>query len=254
MPVNVKAGQHTVYWGDSLLLGGAVHGVSYAQNSLDVWKAFATPGAEAKELFRPRGGLTLQAQPTKDLSIAGQWFYNWQAVRVPESGSYLTINDGLQFGGDSPIVGANPFAAAIPGAPAFLRALEHEPDPAVALQRQPRRLGPLRALEPGVARRHAGLLRPQRDRHPAAAVPDAGRRDRRPGGDLHGDRRHRRGARRLHRQQERHDRRRPDEVRQVGTYSLAYGNDIHIFGVSLSKNIGGVSRRCGAVLPRRTCR
>src|SRR4029077_12122063 len=24
MPVNVKAGQHTVFWGDSLLLGGAV--------------------------------------------------------------------------------------------------------------------------------------------------------------------------------------------------------------------------------------
>ena len=38
---------------------------------------------EAKELFRPRGGLTIQAQPTNDLSIAGQWFYNWQAVRVP---------------------------------------------------------------------------------------------------------------------------------------------------------------------------
>ncbi len=26
VPVNVKAGQHTVFWGDSLLLGGAVHG------------------------------------------------------------------------------------------------------------------------------------------------------------------------------------------------------------------------------------
>ena len=36
--------------------------------------------SEAKELFRPRGGITLQTQPTKDLSMAGQWFYNWQAV------------------------------------------------------------------------------------------------------------------------------------------------------------------------------
>ena len=95
VPVNVKAGQHTVYWGDSLLLGGAIHGVSYSQNSLDVWKGFATPGSEAKELFRPRGGVTLQAQPLKELSVAGQWFYNWQAVRMPESGSYLTISDAL---------------------------------------------------------------------------------------------------------------------------------------------------------------
>ena len=90
VPVNVKLGQHTVYWGDSLLLGGAIHGMSYAQNSLDIWKGLATPGAEAKELFRPRGGVTIQAQPTNELSVAGQWFYNWQAVRIPESGSYLT--------------------------------------------------------------------------------------------------------------------------------------------------------------------
>jgi len=122
IPVNIKAGQHTVFWGDSLLLGGAVHSVSYAQNPLDIWKGFATPGAEAKELFRPRGGLTLQAQPTTDLSVAAQWFYNWQASRIPESGSYLTVVDGYNFGGDSLILGANPFAGAVPGTPALLRA------------------------------------------------------------------------------------------------------------------------------------
>jgi hypothetical protein len=121
-PVNVKAGQHTVYWGDSLLLGGAIHGISYAQNSLDISKGLQTPGAEAKELFRPRGGITAQIQATDTLSLAAQWFYNWQAVRYPESGSYLTVNDALNFGGDSYIVGANPFAASVPGSPALLRA------------------------------------------------------------------------------------------------------------------------------------
>jgi len=121
VPVNVKAGQTTVYWGDSLLLGGAIHGISYGQNPIDVWKGFATPGSEAKELFRPRGGLTIQAQPTKDLSVAAQWFYNWQADRIPESGSYLTIQDPLNFGGDSFIFGPNPLAAANPNAPRYLR-------------------------------------------------------------------------------------------------------------------------------------
>jgi len=38
LPVNVKVGQHTVYWGESLLLGGAIHGISYSQNSIDAWK------------------------------------------------------------------------------------------------------------------------------------------------------------------------------------------------------------------------
>jgi len=122
VPVNIKVGQHTVFWGESLLLGGAVHSVSYAQYSLDLQKGFATPGSEAKELFRPRGAITLQAQATRDLSIAAQWFYNWQAVRIPESGHYLTIQDGLNFGGNSVVVGANPFFPSVPGTPALLRA------------------------------------------------------------------------------------------------------------------------------------
>jgi len=122
MPTNVKAGQHTVFWGDSLLLGGAIHSVSYSQNPLDLQKGFMTPGSEAKELFRPRGGITAQIQPTPELSLAGQWFYAWQSVRVPESGSYLTINDALNWGGDSLIVGPNPLAAAFPGSPTMLRA------------------------------------------------------------------------------------------------------------------------------------
>ena len=105
VPVNIKAGQHTVYWGESLLLGGLVHGVAYGQNSVDQWKGLATPGSEAKELFRPRGGLTIQAQPAKDLSVSGQWFYNWQAIRAPESGSYLSNNDAILFGADSLIAG-----------------------------------------------------------------------------------------------------------------------------------------------------
>ena len=54
-----------MYWGESLLGGGAIHGICYSQYSLDLWKAFATPGIEAKELFRPRSGMTLQMQPTQ---------------------------------------------------------------------------------------------------------------------------------------------------------------------------------------------
>ncbi|MDE2370874.1 MAG: DUF1302 domain-containing protein [Burkholderiales bacterium] len=121
VPVNVKLGRHTAYWGESLLLGGLIHGIAYAQNSVDAWKLQATPGAEAKEFIRPRGGLTMQVQPTSELSLVAQWFYEWQAVRAPESGSYLAGTDMLTFGGDSLIIGANPFAALVPGAPAALR-------------------------------------------------------------------------------------------------------------------------------------
>lgn len=107
IPVSVRAGKHTVFWGESLGLGGAIHGVSYGQYSLDYWKALATPGAEIKELFRPRNSLTVQAQPSPELSIAGQAFFDWEAIRYPGAGTYLSVGDMLQNGGQTLIAGAN---------------------------------------------------------------------------------------------------------------------------------------------------
>ncbi len=240
MPINVKAGQHTVFWGDSLLLNGALHSVSYAQNSLDIWKGLSTPGAEAKELFRPKGGLTLQAQATKDLSLAGQWFYNWQAVRYPESGSYLTVNDGLNFGGDSLILGANPFAGKVPGAPALLRAWNAQ---AVAPSRYSGSIGDWgisARWSPswldgtmGFYYRNATDIQPQLVlRQGFAALPQGtctaiGGIVVAPGAciinpkatsvaDL-------------------------TQKGKVGEYDTAYGDNIHIYGITLAKNIGGVS-------------
>jgi uncharacterized protein DUF1302 len=104
-PVNFKVGRFVTYWGEGLLLGSAVHGISYGQYSIDLWKGLATPGAETKELFRPRAEMTLQVQPRPDLSLTGQLFGDWEHARYPESGSYLTVNDALLDGGDSLIAG-----------------------------------------------------------------------------------------------------------------------------------------------------
>jgi hypothetical protein len=89
VPVGLKAGRHTVFWGESLFLSGALHGVSYAQMPLDLQKGFATPGVEAKELFRPLNQLSGQVQVTDTLSVAAQYFLEWEAYRFPEGGTYL---------------------------------------------------------------------------------------------------------------------------------------------------------------------
>jgi hypothetical protein len=227
IPVNVKAGQTTVFWGDSLLGNGAVHSVSYSQNPLDQWKAVATPGSEAKELFRPRQGVTVQAQVTNDLSVAGQYFWAWQAYRFAESGSYLTFNDGLQFGGDSSYFG--------PG-----QRLWHQGD-----------ITPQQSGDWGVSARWSpdwldGTLgfyyRQTSDAQlggaaavatlavvplPAAAC-TALRFQPLPGNLCYINP----GAASL-----------ADLVGKgkVGYYNLAYGTDIDIYGVSLSKNLGGIS-------------
>jgi hypothetical protein len=118
VPLTVKAGRHTVYWGESLMLAGAVHGVSYSQMPLDLQKGFATPGVEAKELFRPLGSVSAQAQLTPALSLAAQWFFEWQPYVYPEGGTFLGGADFAFRGPDG--VFRPPPPPPAPGGAAFL--------------------------------------------------------------------------------------------------------------------------------------
>ena len=88
-PLSLKAGRHTVFWGETLLLGGALHGVSYSQTPIDLAKGFATPGAEAKELFRPLNSVSGTYQATSELSLGAQYFLDWESFRYPEGGTFL---------------------------------------------------------------------------------------------------------------------------------------------------------------------
>ncbi|MDM0082892.1 DUF1302 domain-containing protein [Variovorax sp. J31P179] len=222
--VGLRLGKHTVYWGESLLGGGAVNGISYGQYSLDLWKALATPGIEAKELYRPRNSATLQVQPTAELSLSAQTFFDWESARYPESGSYLTVNDALLHGGESLIAG--------PGQ-RLLQATNSEPnktgDFGLAARWSPEWLDgtaglygrrtadiqPQLALLPAVA---AGV--------PAAACSRAGLRPVGPSTCYINP-----GAATLPQIQ----------AGYVGQYQAFYGRDIDIYGVSLAKNVAGLS-------------
>jgi hypothetical protein len=113
VPLTVKAGRHAVYWGESLMLAGATHGVAYAQTPLDLQKGFATPGVEAKELFRPLASVSAQAQLTPALSLAAQVFLEWQSYVYPEGGTFLGPAD-FAFNGPAGVF------RSIGGAPTFL--------------------------------------------------------------------------------------------------------------------------------------
>jgi hypothetical protein len=102
MPLNFKLGRHTTFWGEALL--SPIHSLSYGQAPLDLRKAAAVPGTEAKELFLPRNALSAQLQINPELSLAGQYFLDWAPFRIPEAGSYLGAGDMLQGGGESLIL------------------------------------------------------------------------------------------------------------------------------------------------------
>ncbi len=115
MNLRLRAGRHTVNWGESLLGSGAIHGIAYGQAPLDQGKALATPGIEAKELYLPRTQLSAQLQVTPTVSVGAQYFFEWRNTRIPESGTYLGFADYLQRGGESLILNANPRINALHG-------------------------------------------------------------------------------------------------------------------------------------------
>jgi hypothetical protein len=106
VPVKAKLGRHTLYWGESLFLTGHMHSIAYSQNPLDLQKGFATPGTEAKELFRPLNQLSGQAQLTDTLSVSGQYLLEWEAARYPEGGTYLGPVDFVFNGPDRQFLSA----------------------------------------------------------------------------------------------------------------------------------------------------
>jgi hypothetical protein len=91
MALSFKVGQHSTIWGESLFT--TTHGINYSQSPLDLAKAFATPGIESKELFRPLTQLSAQLTVSPELSVAAQYFLDWDYSRLPESGTYLGIID-----------------------------------------------------------------------------------------------------------------------------------------------------------------
>lgn len=106
--VKTKAGRHTVIWGESLFVGGAMHSVAYAQAPLDLQKGAATPGVEAKELYRPLNQISTQVQLTDNLSIAGQYFLDWESNRFAEGGTYLGAADIVFDGPDQMVLKTDP--------------------------------------------------------------------------------------------------------------------------------------------------
>jgi hypothetical protein len=110
VPLTIKAGRLSQYWGESLFVNGNLNGIAYAQNPLDLQKGFATPGAEAKELFRPLTQLSAQAALTDELTVMAQYYFEWDSFRYPEGGTYLGPVDFAFRGPQRQFLGALGFA------------------------------------------------------------------------------------------------------------------------------------------------
>lgn len=86
--LGLRAGRHTLYWGQSLLAGGSLNGVAGAMAPIDAIKAFTVPGAAIQELFMPTTKLSASWQLTPGLTLNGYYSLEFREHRLPAAGSY----------------------------------------------------------------------------------------------------------------------------------------------------------------------
>jgi hypothetical protein len=226
---SIKAGQHNVFWGETIL--NPVHSISYGQSGLDLAKLAASPGTEAKELFVPRNQVSTTFTINPELTVGAQYFLDWDAARLPEAGTYYGGSDLIGEGAQSFLLGNTNSPSGSPalgcglapcnGLTNVIRGKDLKPhssgDWGVMAKWSPAWLdGTL-----GVYFRNTADILPQAyltasgiSSANANGTPPAGL-----GGAV------------------------VNTLNSLNTasYQLAYGDDIQIFGLSLSKDVGGVS-------------
>lgn len=211
---STKIGQHNLFWGETLL--NPVHSLSYGQSGLDLAKLGASPGTEAKELFVPRNQISASFQVNPELTIGAQYFLEWDAARLPEAGTYYGGSDLVGEGAQSFLLGHTGTPGLIPvqGALTTIRRGDDlNPDKrgdwGVMAKWSPEWLeGTL-----GVYYRNSSEILPQAwlDARGLTVTGAGG-----PIANLYNS-------------------------LQTATYQFAYADDIDIYGISLSKEIAGIS-------------
>ena len=93
--LGVRAGRHTIYWGNGLLTNGALHGFGGSMAPIDFNKALSVPGSEAKELFMPSGKVSSTFQLTDNLTFNAYYGFEHVHYRLPEDGTYWSPAESL---------------------------------------------------------------------------------------------------------------------------------------------------------------
>jgi len=81
---SVKLGRLASVWGTAFFFGD--QSISYAQNPVDGIKGSAAPGSTLKELALPRGQVYMQTDVSPQLSLAAQYFFEFEHNLLPEGG------------------------------------------------------------------------------------------------------------------------------------------------------------------------
>ena len=92
---NVRVGRHTLYWGQTLLQIGGLHGFAGSMAAIDAAKGLGTPGTELKELFIPNDKISSTVQFADGLSVSAFYAMGFEPFRWPAAGTYFSLAELL---------------------------------------------------------------------------------------------------------------------------------------------------------------
>ncbi len=107
----LRLGQHTLMFGETLFFGA--NGIANAQAPVDVVKLLSVPNTQFKELLMPVNQVSGQIQINSNLAIKAYYQFEWVRSRLPAAGSYFSTLDVLDDGAERFIAG--PPLAPLPG-------------------------------------------------------------------------------------------------------------------------------------------
>lgn len=96
---SVRAGRHSLLWGESLFFGG--NAIAGAQQPFDVVKLVSVPNTQFKEAIRPVPQISGQYQLSSTASVGAYVQTGWAPSRMPGVGSYFNNTDPAPAGGES---------------------------------------------------------------------------------------------------------------------------------------------------------
>ena len=104
MTASAKLGRHSVYWGNSLFPQSYHGAIAYDQSPVDNQKAAVSPGIQTKEVLLPLNQLTGTLTMTPELSLSGEYTFEWRHRRYPEAATYYEFFAGAFWGPNGPSV------------------------------------------------------------------------------------------------------------------------------------------------------
>jgi hypothetical protein len=108
MSATVRAGRHSVLWGESLFFG--TNAIAGGQQPFDVVKLLSVPNTQFKEAIRPVPQISGQLQINSNIAFGAYLQTGWESSRTPAVGSYFSNTDPAVDGGEAILLGPGIFA------------------------------------------------------------------------------------------------------------------------------------------------